>query len=417
MALRQYGDVIHRRIGIYGTFALLVSIHHARFQMTPQANASLFAPCPRGLENLLAAELTGLGAGKLRVVAGGVAFEGDTGVVYRANLESRIATRILLRLFAVPYRAEEDIYRAARDFDWPNAFAVDQTIRVYMTAQRCPLKSLDFITLRIKDAVCDCFRDALDKRPDVDTRAPDVRIHAFLDATEFTLYLDTSGEPLFKRGARAAPGEAPLKENLAAGILKLAGWQPGMTLLDPMCGGGTLLIEAAQMALDIAPGGARGFGFEKLKSFDAALWNELRGAALARRKPVEALPIYGGDLYGDTLKLAHANLEAAGLTGAVQLKQANALEISAPAASGVLVTNPPYGERIGELDELAEFYTQFGNALKQKFAGWNCYILSADMRLPKLIKLQASKRTPLFNGALECRLFEYKIVAGSNRNP
>jgi len=350
-------------------------------------------------------------------VAGGVGFEGDTAVVYRANLESRIATRILLRLFSVPYRSEDDIYRASHEFDWPQRFDVGRSIRVYLTAQRCPLKSLDFLTLRIKDAVCDRFRSAVGSRPNVDTRAPEVRIHAFLDATQFTLYLDTSGEPLFKRGARAAAGEAPLKENLAAGILRLTGWQPGMALLDPMCGGGTFLVEAAQIALDIAPGNARSFGFEKLKDFNAALWQKCRAVAEARRKPPIALPIYGSDLYGDTLKLAHANLRAAGLEQAVQLKQANALEISAPAETGVLVTNPPYGERMGEQQELAEFYPRFGDALKQKFAGWNCYILSADMNLPKLIKLQVSRRTPLYNGALECRLFEYKIVAGSMRGP
>ena len=385
--------------------------------MCPQANAKLFAPCPRGLENALTAELAGLGASGVQTVAGGVAFEGDTGVIYRANLESRIATRVLLRLFTLPYRSEEDIYRASYELDWPQRFDVARSIRVYLTAQRCPLKSLDFLTLRIKDAVCDRFRSAVGSRPDVDTRAPEVRIHAFLDATQFTLYLDTSGEPLFKRGARAAQGEAPIKENLAAGILKLTGWQPGTALLDPMCGGGTFLVEAAQIALDIAPGIARGFGFEKLKSFDAALWRELRSEAEARRKPVVPLPIYGSELYGDTLKLAHTNLHAAGLAEAVQLKQANALEIPAPAGTGVLVTNPPYGERMGEQQELAGFYPKFGDALKQKFAGWNCYILSADMNLPKLIKLQVSRRTPLFNGALECRLFEYKIVSGSMRGP
>ena len=383
--------------------------------MSPQANTKLFASCPRGLENPLAAELAGFGASAGQAVAGGVAFEGDTRVIYRANLGSRIATRVLLRLFPLPYRSEEDIYRAAYEVDWPQQFDVGRSIRVYLTAQRCPLKSLDFLTLRIKDAVCDRFRSAVGSRPNVDTRAPEARIHAFLDATQFTLYLDTSGEPLFKRGARAAAGAAPLKENLAAGILRLAGWQPGTALLDPMCGGGTFLVEAAQIALDIAPGSARSFGFEKLKSFDAALWQELRAEAEARRKPLEQLPIYGSDLYGDTLKLAQANLRAAGLEQAVQLKQANALEISAPAESGVLVTNPPYGERMGEQQELAEFYPKFGDALKQKFAGWNCYILSADMNLPKLIRLQVSRRTPLYNGALECRLFEYRIVAGSMR--
>jgi len=398
-------------------FRLQPSLDHPRFPMNPQANDKLFATCPRGLETPLAAELAGLGARAVQTTAGGIAFEGDARVIYRANLESRIATRVLLRLFTVPYRNEEDIYRATYELDWPRQFDVGRSIRVYLTAQRCPLKSLDFLTLRIKDAVCDRFRSAVGSRPDVDTRAPEVRIHAFLDATQFTLYLDTSGEPLFKRGARAAQGEAPLKENLAAGILSLSGWKPGTALLDPMCGGGTLLVEAAQIALDTAPGIARDFGFEKLKSFDAELWRSLRAEAGARRKPPAPQPIYGSDLYGDTLKLALANLRAAGLEAVVQLKQVNALEVSAPAATGVLVTNPPYGERMGAQKELAEFYPRFGDALKQKFAGWNCYILSADMNLPKLIKLKVSRRTPLYNGALECRLFEYKIIAGSMRDP
>ncbi len=383
--------------------------------MTRLPNFNLFAPCPRGLEQALAAELQALGADAVEAVGGGVAFSGDLGVVYRANLHSRIATRILQHLFTVPYASEDDVYRATLAVDWPQQFEVSRSIRVYVSAQRCPLKSLDFITLRIKDAVCDRFRRDCGSRPDVDTRAPQVRIHAFLDPESFTLYLDTSGEPLFKRGLRTAAGIAPLKENLAAGIIRLSGWEPGAALLDPMCGGGTFLLEAAQMALGIAPGANRAFAFERLRNFDAALWRELRDEAEAQRKPLVPLPIHGSELYGDTLKIARANLQAAGLESAVQLKQANALEISAPAASGVMITNPPYGERMGEQRELADFYPKFGDVLKQKFTGWNCYILSADMNLPKLIKLKVSRRTPLFNGALECRLFEYKIVAGSLR--
>jgi putative N6-adenine-specific DNA methylase len=240
-------------------------------------------------------------------------------------------------------------------------------------------------------------------------------VHAFLTADELTLYLDTSGEPLFKRGYRSAAGEAPLRENLAAGILRLAGWTPGEPLLDPMCGSGTLPIEAALIALDIAPGARRGFGFEKLQNFDRKAWDKLKSDAIAREHPRTALPIYGSDLYGDELKTARANLAAAGLENVVSLKQANLLEISAPAASGVIVTNPPYGVRLGETGELAEFYPKLGDALKQKFSGWRAYIFSGDRELPKLIHLAASKRTPLYNGALECRLYEFKLVAGSMR--
>ena len=376
---------------------------------------NFFAPCPRGLEAILAQELAAFGATAVKATDGGARFAGPFELCYRANLESRIASRILWRVAAASYLNEDDIYQATLALPWPRWFDVGSTIRVNVAALRCPLKSLDFVTLRIKDAVCDVFRGQCGERPSVNTGQPGIRIHAFLTAEQLTLYLDTSGEPLFKRGYRQAAGEAPLRENLAAGILRLAGWTPGEPLLDPMCGSGTFPIEAALIALDIAPGVRRSFGFEKLKQFDRKAWDRLKSGAQARERPRTALPIYGSDLYGEELKTARANLAAAGLQDVITLKQANVLEISPPAASGVIVTNPPYGVRLGETGELAEFYPKLGNVLKQKFSGWRAYILSSDLSLPKLIRLAASKRTPLFNGALECRLYEFKLVAGSMR--
>jgi putative N6-adenine-specific DNA methylase len=242
-------------------------------------------------------------------------------------------------------------------------------------------------------------------------------VHAFLTADEAMFYLDTSGEALFKRGWRKEAGDAPLRENLAAGILKLSGWQPGMPLYDPLCGSGTFLIEAALIALDIAPGARREFGFEKLVNFDRAAWRRCLDAAKARERKPEALPIFGSDLYGDTLKIARANLTAAGLEAAVNLKQVNVLETTAPAASGIVIANPPYGVRLEEEQALAEFYPKLGDVLKRRFAGWTTYIFTADLRLAKLIGLKPSKRTPLYNGSLECRLFELKLVAGQMRRP
>lgn len=376
---------------------------------------NFFAPCPRGLEALLAQELAALGATGVAATDGGAHFAGPLQLCYRANLESRIASRILWRVAVAPYRSEDDIYQTTLALTWPLWFDASKTLRVNVSALRCPLKSLDFVTLRIKDAICDAFRAHGGERPSIDTRVPDVRIHAFLTADELTLYLDTSGEPLFKRGYRSAAGEAPLRENLAAGILRLAGWTPGEALLDPMCGSGTLPIEAALMALDIAPGARRSFGFEKLKNFDRKRWDKLKSDTLARERPRTALPIYGSDLYGEELQPARANLAAAGLENVIRLKQANVLEISAPAASGVIVTNPPYGVRLGTQEELVQFYPKLGDALKQKFSGWRAYIFSGDRELPKRIHLAASKRTPLYNGALECRLYEFKLVAGSMR--
>lgn len=374
-----------------------------------------FAPCPRGLERVLADELAALGARDILPADGGVAFSGEFALCYAVNLESRIASRVLWQVGETRYRSEQDIYDAARVLPWREWFGPDRTIRVNVAAVKSPLNSLDYATLKIKDAVCDAFRAATGRRPDVDTRAPDVRIHAFLTAAACTLYLDTSGDALFKRGYRVAAGAAPLRENLAAGILRLSGWQPNDVLLDPMCGSGTFLAEAGMIALGLAPGANRSFGFEKLNRFDEKGWRALREQARSVAKTSTKTNIYGSDLYGETLKLARANLAAIGLEHAVQIKQANVLEMPAPAEAGIIVTNPPYGVRLDEQQDLAAFYPKLGDALKKKFSGWTAYILSADMQLPRLIGLKASKRTPLFNGALECRLFEYRLVAGSMR--
>lgn len=374
-----------------------------------------FAPCPRGLESVLAQELTQLGAGDVTATEGGVSFSGSLPLVYAVNLHSRIASRVLWQVGAGRYRSEEDIYRGINAIDWPQWFDVALTIRVKVSAIRSPLNSLDFVTLRIKDAVCDRFRTQSGKRPDVDTAQPDVRIHAFLEAERYTIYLDTSGDPLFKRGVRQAAGEAPLRENLAAGILKLSGWTPDLPLLDPMCGSATFLIEALQIAHGVAPGANRRFAFEKLLNFDEDAWNRIKAEAQARPMPNPSPEIFGGDLYGEALKLARVNIAASGFADSVSLKQANVLEIPAPAATGILLVNPPYGVRLGEQDELAAFYPRLGDALKRKFAGWRAYIFTADLRLPKLIGLSPSKRTPLYNGALECRLYEFKLISGAMR--
>ena len=347
-------------------------------------------------------------------VPGGVAFAGGWEACYRANLWSRIASRILWRLAEFDYRNEQDLYAAVRAIDWPRYFSVERTLRVNVTAQKSPLKSLEFATLRIKDAVCDRFRDAQGKRPSVDRASPDVRVHAFLEMQRGTLYLDTSGEPLFKRGWRAGAGEAPLRENLAAGIVMLTGWTPEHVLLDAMCGAGTLLVEAAAMARGRAPGAKRSFGFERLAAFDRALWERVKrdhqGSERAPR-------LYGSDSDPKALAAARRNLAEAGVERWVGIEQADVLERAAPAPAGVMVMNPPYGERMGSADELARFYPRLGDALKQRYAGWRCYIFTADLRLPKLIRLEPSRRTPLWNGALECRLYQFDIVAGSHRRP
>ena len=377
-----------------------------------------FSPCPRGLEALLAEDVTAAGASNVKPIAGGVLFSGNLETCYRVNLDSRIATRVLRQVAQGPYQREEDIYRLAREVDWPRLFKVANTIRVYVTSIKSPLKSLEFITLRVKDAVCDRFRDLGGERPSVNTRNPDVRVHLFITAIDATLYIDTSGEPLYMRGHKIARIEAPIKENLAAGILRLAGWTPGTPLLDPMCGSGTFLLEAAQMSLGDAPGLSRApgeFGFERLLDFDATLWRRLSVEAAEKRLSPDKLPIWGSDLSRDAVARAQQNLAHAGIDDLVEVRQADLLTREAPAPTGLLIANPPYGERLSDQDEMAAFYPKLGDAFKKRFAGWDCWLISADTKLPKLIGLAPKRKTPLFNGPLECRLYHFPIVAGSNR--
>ncbi len=375
--------------------------------------ASHFATCPRGLEELLVAELTAAGAQVVRQVPAGVLFAADAAAEMRANLTSRIATRILRKVGYTRYRKEEHIYRAALELPWPAWFDVKKTIAVKVGAQNAPLKSLNFITLKIKDAICDRFREETRARPSVDTETPDVPVYAFLTSDAATFYLDTSGEPLFKRGFKREASAASIKENLAAGMLMLSGWKPGTPFLDPLCGAGTILLEAADMALDRAPGRARRFAFEHYRDFDAALWQRIRAEAKAREKSLTRLPIFGADRDRWVLDKARNNLAAAGYADAIELTLADVLDLKAPAPAGTIVTNPPYGERIGDVEDLAEWYPLLGDWLKRNFAGWEAWIISGDPLLPKLIGLKAGRRIPLFNGQIETRFLQYKLIAGS----
>ncbi len=374
-----------------------------------------FAPCPRGLETVLCEELSEIGATNVVASDGGAGFSGNPEIAWKANLESRIASRILWKILDSDYLNEKDIYEKTLGLSWEAFFSPDLTIKVNLAATKSPLKSLDFATLRIKDAVCDRLRQKKGRRPSVDTLNPDIRIHAHLTRNRFSLYIDTSGEALFKRGLRHFSVEAPLRENLAAGILRLAGWKPEIPFLDPMCGSGTFLLEAAQIALGILPGSRRNFAFEKLAGFERGKWLELRQKWIENSKPCDSPRIFGSDIAGRAVETSRKNLGEAGLEDAVVLKQANFLELPPPWEAGIIVTNPPYGVRIGEEESLARLYPLIGDTLKQKYSGWNAYFFTADMKLPKLIRLSASRRIPLYNGALECRLFEYRMVSGGMR--
>lgn len=391
-------------------------------------NYSYFCPCPRGMEGPLAEELNEIAQQSTTLevhnhVPGGVHCSGKLADAWRINLHSRIASRVLLRIAHGGYQNENDIYDMTLAAPWEDWFDVDHTIRVDLTAIKSPLKSLEFTTLKIKDGVCDRFRDQFGKRPSVNTRTPDMRIAGFLDQHTFTLYLDTSGEALFKRGWREDTGDAPLRENLAAGLLRVSGWKPGTVLFDPMCGSGTILAEAAQMLAGIPPGARRRFAFEKFHEFDSEAWLAMKGSFKPNPLPTEPT-IFGSDISGDMIVMARKNLQRAGIQFEVPLKQIEAQEVKPPTDNpGILLTNPPYGERIGvrgdktiATDEMAQaFFSAFGTTLKQRFAGWSVFLFTADLSVPKLLRLKEARKTPFYNGALECRLFRFDMVAGFNR--
>jgi putative N6-adenine-specific DNA methylase len=378
-------------------------------------NYRCFAPCPRGLEALLQQELAALGATDLRPTEGGVGFSGNLKTIYRANLESRIASRILLEVAQVPYRNEQDIYVAASAISWPQWFTPARTIKVKTSAQHCPLKSIDFVTLRIKDAVCDTFTRLKGARPSVNSNRPDIRIDAFLDATHLTLYLGTTGDSLFKRGFRESTVDAPLRENLAAGIIQLTGWNGTTPLLDPLCGGGTIPLEAAMLARKIAPGLGRRFAFELFSNFDPALWKTVQAQAQAKQLPSSPVPIYASDRDARAVQAAKDQFMRAGVANDIALTQTDLFDLTPPQEPGTIVMNPPYGVRLGTQADLDVFYPKLGSWLKTRCVGWRVYLFTGDLRAPKLIGLAPTKRTPLFNGAIECRLYEFLIVQGGAR--
>ena len=408
----------------------------------------IFLPCAAGVEALLESEVRALlPDARITAQRGGVALAGDPREVMLLNLESRLAQRVLIEVAAGDYRDETDLYALARSVAWSDWITPQQTLRVDTTAQKSPLKSLNFAALRIKDAVCDQLRETSGERPSVDTARPDLTIVLHVGAERAQVYVDSSGESLFKRGWRADTGDAPLKETLAAAMLAAAGWrgtpEAGGALHDPCCGSGTIAIEAAQIACGIAPGALRRFAFEQLLPFANA---EAR-AALQRmrsraRDRVHApqVPIFASDLSFRMVDFARRNAERAGVAHAIQFNGGDALERPAPEIPaelhGTLLMNPPYGERIEvggksaarhaprdsaeDRSTPSDFFPRLASHWKHAYtahpAGWTAWILSPDLRLPSAMRLKESRRVPLWNGPIECRLFRFELVAGSARS-
>ncbi len=398
-------------------------------------STTLFLPCAGGVEALLAEEVQRICGKAAEATRGGVWVKGDERLAMLLNLESRLATRVLWPLIDGPYRDEHELYALARKVAWEHWITPEQTLRVDVAAMRSPLQSLNFAALRIKDAVCDVLRETRGARPSVDTQRPDLPIALFVGPEHATIYVDTSGEPLFKRGWREDKGEAPLKETLAAAMLAAAGWQGRAEdgpLLDPCCGAGTIIIEAAQIACGIAPGAMRHFAFERLLPFKplAGVWRDMQRAAKGLVH-APAAPLFAGDVSFRMTDFATRNAERAGVRQAIEFKTADALQRLPPTASGTMILNPPYGERIapkGTGSEAAqkpgrqafegggtsaEFFGGLASHWKRHYAGWTAWMLSPDMKLPGQMRLKESRRVPLFNGGIECRLFRFDMTAGA----
>ena len=408
----------------------------------PEAVAPLFLPCAAGVEALLAEEVMQLlPSARVRAQRGGVALEGGPQTVMRLNLESRLAQRVLVEVADGPYHDENDLYELGRSVDWSQWITPRHTLRVDTTAHRSPLRSLNFAALRVKDAVCDMLREASGERPSVDTQQPDLQLVLHLGEVQAALYVDSSGESLFKRGWREDKGDAPLKETLAAAMLAAAGWRgtptAGGALHDPCCGSGTIAIEAAQIACGVAPGLKRRFAFERLLPFandeKRALLQRLRSQAQARIH-ASAVPIFASDVSFRMVDFARRNAQRAGVEAAITFNGGDALERPAPVLPtelpGTLMINPPYGERIEvggkaarasaeDRDTPSDFFARLASHWKHAYtqhpAGWTAYVLSPDMKLPSAMRLKESRRVPMWNGPIECRLFRFDLVAGSAR--
>jgi putative N6-adenine-specific DNA methylase len=411
-------------------------------------------PCAAGVEGFLADEvhrLTDLTGNDLLTGRGGVMVNASWRDALRLNLHSRLTQRVLIQLSQTFYRNENDLYEAASAVAWEIWFTTKQTFKIDITAQHSPLTSLNFAALKIKDAVADRFRAKRGERPDVNTQWPDVRIYVHLTTDSCTLYMDTSGEPLFKRGWREDKGDAPLKETLAAAMLAASGWDAHTPLYDPCCGSGTIAIEAAQIACGIAPGMMRRFAFEKLLPFQAHVWQALQDDARAQEH-APTTEIHASDVAFRMVDFTQRNAERAGVGQVVQARGGDALQRMPPCETpGFMLLNPPYGERIAaagvagvsssdrarntgmlnrardsvdlsrareiaEGDDGGEFFSQLASHWKKNYNGWTAWMLTPDLKLPTKMRLKESRRIPMWNGPIECRMFRFDLMKGSVRD-
>ena len=379
-----------------------------------------FATCPKGVGDLLAAEVISFGAEGTRESAAGVSFTGTLEVAYRACLWSRVASRILLPLAEFQVTSEDDLYKGVRDIPWEEHFSPDSTFAVNASGKAGTIDHTHFASLKVKDAVVDRFRDLLGSRPSIDIKQPDIRLNLHLTRELGTISLDLSGDALHRRGYRHEKGKAPLKENLAAAILMRVGWpalaSEGLPFIDPMCGAGTLPIEAALIAGDVAPGIFRSsFGFMGWKKHQTGIWTNLQVEARYRMKEgLQRLPIIlGYDFDRSAVRAALDNLQRAGLDKRIHIERRDLSSMTIPPAvrdrKGLIMVNPPYGERLGEKEDLRALYSSMGESLRKQFRGWRAAVFTGNPELGKEMGLRAVKTNNLYNGNIKCRLLHFDI--------
>lgn len=374
----------------------------------------LIAKTMAGLEGVLAAELLQIGATEIRQAARAVHFEGDAEVLYRSNFELRTALRILMPIAEFTAKDEATLYKHVFDIDWRQYMEVTDTFAVDAVTWSETMRHSKYVALKTKDAIADRFRKELDRRPDVRVDDPDLLVHVHLNGTQATIALDSSGVSLHRRGYRLQGGVAPLNEILAAGMILLTGWQADRPIIDPMCGSGTLLLEAALLAGRIPPQWQRKkFAFQQWKNYQPEVWELVRRNALAQTTNSWP-PILGFDRDFRALRIAAENIESAHLSDKIALEKMSFEQLQPPTSPGIVVMNPPYDERI-PIEQTAQFYKRIGDTLKQRFAGYEAWVLSSNMEALKQIGLHPSKKITLFNGPLECKFLKFSLYEGSKK--
>lgn len=368
-----------------------------------------------GLEKVLSDELTELGAAQIKILNRAVAFSGDKDLLYRANYYLRTALKILIPITEGIVNNEKELYDFVRTVQWERYMSVYDTLAVEVAVKSTYFKHSQFISQKIKDAVVDQFRDKHGIRPSVDLDNPTLRINAYIQDNAITLSRDSSGESLHRRGYRMAQGPAPLNEVLAAGMIKISGWDKSKALVDFMCGSGTIPIEAAMIAANIPPGDLRdSYGFQKWKDYDPVLFNKIVAERSVPPKDLKPL-IMASDISADYIKLSRRHAQNAGVLRYIQFSDAPFTEIQPPVGPGTVIVNPPYGERVVQ-ENLSDLYKQIGDQLKQKYSGYDAWILSGNAEAMKNVGLRPSPKVILYNGQLECRFNRYSLYQGSKKD-